>query len=185
MKNLIIGAIIVALLAGAGFYVYKAGYLNKYLNKVSIMDTPTVVKNIKSIQELSTACFYEEIIQSEPIKKKDSLIIIANGKVRAGFDLKELGEENITIEHDTTLSIVLPDVKIFTFAINPNDVKFIEGQKAKNEKVFNRAIAKAQKRIEEDAIKDGILDKARESGKKQLTELFKAFGFKEVYVDIE
>ena len=35
------------------------------------------------------------------------------------------------------------------------------------------------------ALKDGILDKARESGKKQLTEMFKAFGFKEVYVDIE
>ena len=82
MKNLIIGAVVVALLAGAGFYVYKAGYLNKYLNKVSIMDTPTVVKNIKSIQELSTACFYEEIIQSEPIKKKDSLIIIAKGSCR-------------------------------------------------------------------------------------------------------
>ena len=79
----------------------------------------------------------------------------------------------------------MPDVKIFTCAINPNDVKFIEGQKANNDKVFNRAIAKAQKRIEEDALKDGILDKARESGKKQLTELFKAFGFKEVYVDIE
>ena len=66
------------------------------------MDTPTVVKNIKNIQELSTACFYEEIIQSEPIKKKDSLIIIAQGKVRAGFDLKELNEDNITIENDTT-----------------------------------------------------------------------------------
>ena len=149
------------------------------------MDTPTVVKNIKNIQELSTACFYEEIIRREPIKRKDSLIIIAKGQVRAGFDLKELNEDNITIENDTILSIILPDVKIFTFAINPSDVKFIEGQKANNEKVFNRAISKATKRIEEDAIRDGILDKARESGKKQMTELFKAFGFKEVYVDIE
>lgn len=46
-------------------------------------------------------------------------------------------------------------------------------------------LKKAGKSIVKDVMKDGILDKARESGKKQLTELFKAFGFKEVYVDIE
>lgn len=149
------------------------------------MDTPTVVKNIKSIQTLSTACFYEEIIQSEPIKKKDSLIIVANGQVRAGFDLKNLNDENITIEDDTVLTITLPEAQIFDVIVNPKDVKFIEGDKDNNEKVYNRAVNHATKRIEQDALKDGILDKATESGKKQLTELFKAFGFKEVYVDIE
>ena len=50
---------------------------------------------------------------------------------------------------------------------------------------MNRALEKAKKRIVKDAKKDGILEKATESGKKQLTELFKAFGFKEVSVDIE
>ena len=50
---------------------------------------------------------------------------------------------------------------------------------------MNRAITKAKKRVEKDAINDGILEKATESGKKQLTELFKTLGFKEVYVDIE
>ena len=185
MKKIIIAAIIVALLGGAAFFLYKAGFLDKYLKKVSIMDTPTVVKNIKSIQELSTACFYEEIIQSEPIKKKDSLIIIANGRVRAGFDLNNLSDENISIENDTVLSITLPEATIFDVIVNPKDVRFIEGNKVSNEKAYDRAVSKATKRIKEDALNDGILDKATESGKKQLTELFKAFGFKEVYVDIE
>lgn len=185
MKKIIVGVIIVALLGVVALFLYKAGYLDKYLKKVSIMDTPTVVKNIKNISELSTACFYEEIIQSEPIKKKDSLIIIASGRVRAGFDLKNLSDENISIEGDTVLTITLPEARIFDVIVNPSDVRFIEGDKKSNEKVMNRAINKATKRIEEDALKDGILDKATESGKKQLIELFKAFGFKEVYVDIE
>lgn len=185
MRKVVIAAIFLALLGGAAFYVYKAGYLDKYLKKVYIMDTPTVVKNIKSIQKLSTACFYEEIIQSEPIKKKDSLIIVANGTVRAGFDLDNLSDENITIENDTVLSITLPEAKIFDVIVNPKDIRFIEGNKASNEKVYDRAVSKATKRIKDDALNDGILDKATESGKKQLTELFKAFGFKEVYVDIE
>ena len=185
MKKLIVAAVILALLGGVAFFAYKAGYFDKYMKKVSIMDTPTVVKNIKSIQELSTACFYEEIIQSEPIKKKDSLIIIANGKVRAGFDLKNLSDENISIEGDSVLSITLPEAKIFDVIVNPKDIQFIEGNKASNEKAYNKVVSKATKRIREDALNDGILDKATESGKKQLTELFKAFGFKEVYVDIE
>ena len=184
MKKIIIGIIILALLGAAAFFMYKAGYLDKYINKVSIQDTPNVVESMRNISELTSACFYEEIVQSEPIKKSDSLIVVIKGKVRAGFQLGNLNEENIEINGDT-LSITLPEAQIFDVIVNPSDIRYIDGEKSSTEKVLNKAISKARKRIQEDAIKDGILDKATESGIKQLRELFKAFGFAEVYVDIE
>lgn len=184
MKKVIKGVLLVAILGGAAFFVYNAGLLDDYL-PVSIEDTPNVVENIRNISELTTACFYEEILQSEQIKKKESLIIIAEGKVRAGFNLSDLGEDKVVVQGDSSLRLRLPKAQIFDVIVNPSDIRFVEGEDEKDEVVVNRAIANAKKRIEEDAIKDGILDKATESGKKQLTELFKAFGFKEVYVDVE
>ena len=184
MKKVIKGIIIVAFLGCAAFFAYKAGYLNKFL-PVSIEKTANVVENIRNISELTTACYYEEIIQREQVKRKDSVIIVAKGNVRAGFNLKDLGDEKIIVQGDSLLKITLPKAQIFSVIVNPNDWDYIEGQELSTPEVSNKAYDKAKKRIKEDALRDGILYKATESGKKQLTEMFKAFGFKEVYVDIE
>lgn len=184
MKKIIIALIVVAILGGASFYAYKSGHLDKFFNG-SIKDTPTVIESIKNISELTTACFYEEIIQSEPIRRTDSLFVKIEGSVRAGFKLDNLTNDNISIEGDSLISIIIPEAQIFDVIVNPSNVTIIEGEKNSSEKIMNRAITKAKKRVEKDAINDGILEKATESGKKQLTELFKTLGFKEVYVDIE
>lgn len=184
MKKVIKGVFIVAILGTAAFFAYKAGYLDKFI-PVSIEDTPNVVESVRNITELTTACYSEEIIQSEQIKKKDSLIIVAEGTVRAGFNLKDLGEDRIMVQGDTSLRLRLPKAQIFDVIVNQTDIKFLEGEDEKNEVLMNKAINNATKRIKNDAIKDGILIKATESGKKQLTELFKAFGFKEVQVEME
>ena len=184
MKKIIKGILIVAVLGCAGFFAYKAGYLDRFMSG-HIEDTPNVIENIRNISELTTACYYEEIIQSEPINKKDSVIIVANGTVRAGFNLKGLEEGRITVQGDSLLKISLPKAEIYDVIINPDNYRFLEGEDKKTEDVVNRALEKAEKRIVKDAKKDGILDKATESGKKQLTEMFKAFGFKEVQVGIE
>lgn len=184
MKKVIKGVLIVAILGGAAFFAYKAGYLDKFI-PVSVEDTPNVVENIRNIAELCTACYYEEIILSEPINKKDSILIIAKGTVRAGFNLKDLGDDKITVQGDTALRLCLPKAQILDVIANYSDMELFEGGENKDEALLKRSVIDVKKRIKNDAMKDKILDKATESGKKQLTELFKAFGFKEVYVDIE
>lgn len=184
MKKIVKGLLIVAVLGCAGFFAYKAGFLDKFMSG-SIEDTPNVVENIRNISELTTACYFEEIIVSEPINRKDSLIMVAEGTVRAGFNLKDLTEDKITALGDSLLNIRLPKAKIYDVIINPDNYRFLEGEDKKSEEAVNRALAKAKKRIVKDAMKDGILDKATESGKKQLTEMFKAFGYNEVNVEIE
>ena len=44
---------------------------------------------------------------------------------------------------------------------------------------------KAKEQLEKDAVECGLLDNAKESGVTKLTEMFKTFGFKVVYVSVE
>ena len=114
----------------------------------------------------------------------DQLVIVANGTVRAGFRLDQLDDDKITITGDT-LSLILPKAEIFDVIVNPSDFDiYIEDGTWVHEKVVeveNRAIDQ----VKNDAIKEGILEKATETGIKRLTEMFKAFGFSEVMITVE
>lgn len=113
----------------------------------------------------------------------DEIVIIANGKVRAGFNLKDLEEGDIMITGDT-LTVNLPKAEIFDVIVNPSgfDIYIEDGTWDEQQvtEIKNKAISK----IKEDAINEGILDKAKESGVTKLSEMFKTFGFSEVIVNV-
>ena len=104
------------------------------------------------------------------------IVIIAKGKVRAGFDLSKVTEDKINIKNDT-IGITLPEPEIFDVIINPSDYEmYIEEGKWSHEEVTAlqtnyraQLLAKAN-----DA---GILNKAKEAGKKRFESLFQTFGF--------
>ena len=50
-------------------------------------------------------------------------------------------------------------------------------------KISNEIKKQALEQIKSDAINDGILDKAKESGLKKLQEMFKSFGYNEVIIN--
>ena len=81
--------------------------------------------------------------------------------------------------------MTLPKAEIFDVLVNPSDFDiYIEDGTWDEEKVVeikNKAID----RIKDDAIKDGILEKATESGVKKLTDMFKTFGFSEVIIKVQ
>ena len=206
IKGIIIAVVAIVILVGGAFVLYKLGVFGKK-DELSIDKTANVVTEIKKISEFTSACYYEEIILQESKASSvvdnsagktvagwfgkdskdlmsDQLVIVANGTVRAGFRLDQLDENKITVTGDT-LSLILPKAEIFDVIVNPSDFDiYIEDGTWDHEKVVeveNRAIDQ----VKNDAIKEGILEKATETGIKRLTEMFKAFGFSEVMITVE
>ena len=205
MKKFIIGIIVVVVLGVVAFTLYKTGVFNKN-EELAIDETANVVTEIKKISEFTSACFYEDIIlQDTKTSKvvnnavgdkianllgkneglsKDELVIVASGKVRAGFHLNNLDENHIFVSGDT-LTVDFPKAEIFDVIVNPSDFDiYIEDGKWSHEQV-TKLEEKAVGQIKEDAEKDGILDKATRSGVKKLTDMFKTFGFSVVNITIE
>lgn len=185
--------LIAGLLVGGWYYIQSFGFNLFGLSfggELKIDNTANVVEKIKAISEFTTACYYEEaVLKDSKVEKHEGgflglvdtetskeLVIIAKGKVRAGFDLSKVTEDKINIKNDT-IGITLPEPEIFDVIINPSDYEmYIEEGKWSHEEVTAlqtnyraQLLAKAQER--------GILNKAKEAAKKRLEGLFMTFGF--------
>lgn len=193
--------LIAVLLVGGWFYTQHVGFnfFNiRFGGELKIDKTTNVVEKIKEISEFSTACYYEEAVLKD--KKTDNnegnllglvgvetskeIVILSKGKVRAGFDLSKINAESIHISGDT-LSIELPQPKIFDIITNPSDYEmYVEDGKWSHDEISalqaeyrNQLLAKAKEA--------GILTKAKEAGKKRLESLFMTFGFSVVKLKCE
>lgn len=185
--------LIAGLLVGGWYYIQSLGFNLFGLSfggELKIENTANVVEKIKEISEFTTACYYEEaVLKDSKVENHEGgflglvdtetskeIVIIAKGKVRAGFDLSKVTEDKINIKNDT-IGITLPEPKIFDVIINPSDYEmYIEEGKWSHEEVTAlqtnyraQLLAKAQER--------GILNKAKEAAKKRLESLFMTFGF--------
>ena len=185
--------LVAGLLVGGWCYIQSFGFNLFGLSfggELKIDNTANVVEKIKEISEFTTACYYEEaVLKDSKVEKHEGgflglvdtetskeIVIIAKGKVRAGFDLSKVTEDKINIKNDT-IGITLPEPEIFDVIINPSDYEmYVEEGKWSHEEVTalqtnyrTQLLAKAN-----DA---GILNKAKEAGKKRLESLFMTFGF--------
>lgn len=185
--------LVAGLLVGGWCYIQSFGFKLFGLSfggELKIDNTANVVEKIKEISEFTTACYYEEaVLKDSKVEKNEGgflglvdtetskeIVIIAKGKVRAGFDLSKVTEDKINIKYDT-IGITLPEPEIFDVIINPSDYEmYIEEGKWSHEEVTAlqtnyraQLLAKAQER--------GILNKAKEAAKKRLESLFMTFGF--------
>lgn len=202
-----IGIVIgIAVLAAAGFAMFKMGLFDKKGNELAIDDTANVVTEIKKISEFTSTCFYDEVVLQEKKTSKivdnaigntiagmfgkkdglmsDELVIVASGKVRAGFRLDKLDENSVVVKGDT-LNVDLPKAEIFDVIVNPSDFDIYIEDGTWDHETVTKVEDKAIGQIKADAEKEGILDKATKSGVKKLTEMFKSFGFSVVNITVE
>ena len=119
---------------------------------LKIENTANVVEQIKKISEFTTVCYYEEaVVKNEkltsanntitdflklsPDSIHEEIVIIAKGKVRAGFDLSKIKVEDIVVKSDT-ISITLPSPEVFEVIANPSDYEvFVENGKWSHEEI--------------------------------------------------
>ena len=195
-------ALILTIVGGVGYYVsVKMNLLPNAFEekKAYISETPTMVKEIKSIAELYSVCYYDQLYVDsvrKEIKTTDAVInffggnsttntklgLITTAKVFAGFDLSKLDSTDISVM-DSTLTIKLPAPQIIDIVMNPTDVTtFIEEGKWSMDEVKmvkNKAISMFRKR----ALNKGILVDAEKKGKESIELFFKSLGFKNVIVE--
>lgn len=198
VKALIFLFLCATLAVGAFFVCIKMKIIsNPFEVKESyILETPAVVREIKSIAELYSVCYYDQLIADSTRKEihaKDAvfnffgrksttdyrLILMASGKVFAGFDLSKLDFSDIHTRGDS-IYISLPAVRIIDIVMNPSDVvTFVEeGQWSAGDvkAVKNKALASFRKR----ALQKGILADAEKKGKGSIEMFFRSLGFKQV-----
>lgn len=161
-----------------------------------IEKTENVVQEVKKISEFTTACYYEEsVLKSEKITEGktwfgvktddvvDAIVLTVKCKVRAGFDLSMLGDNDLIVAGDS-VSIKLPSPKIFDVISNPSDYKiFEESGDWSHEEIVALQVDGKQK-VLNNALDSNILEKANTIGKERIVALFTVMGFRVVTVEL-
>ena len=199
----IAGVVFIAILLVGGWIALQHFNANlfgfKFGQELKIDNTANVVEKIKNISEFTTACYYEEAVlknsKSEAGKQNklmslvhieadsvhSEVVILAKGKVRAGYNLGKISAEQIYVSGDS-ITVALPAPEIFDVIVNPSDYEmYIEEGKWNHEEI-SAMQAEYRNILTERSKENGLLHKASESGKSRLESLFKALGFS--YVEL-
>ncbi|MDR1554006.1 MAG: DUF4230 domain-containing protein [Prevotellaceae bacterium] len=193
MKSIIsrIVTIVILVVAGGLFLKFSnfdiAGLFK--VKPIVIDKTANVVGEIRRLAEYATGTYYYNVVIKKSkeaslfgIKMPDNeLVLVITGKVRAGFDLSKLQDQDI-IADSVSITVRLPKVQILDVITNPSDFEtFEESGKWSHEEVTGYK-NEARATLEIEAINGGILEFAKKSGKENLTSFLQALGFKNVTI---
>ncbi len=168
---------------------------------LKIDETPVIVDRIKTLGELNTACYYDELVlqgskqnyfSTTPLGAlardgfgkdvDDHLVIIARGTVRAGVDLLEMSGEDIRFVGDTVF-VRLPEAKYLDIIVNPSDFEvFAESGNWTHEQV-TALQGTAKERLLQGADYYGLKMKAYEGAMDAVTTLLEASGYSFIRFD--
>ena len=166
--------------------------------KVTIENTPVVVKQVQALAQLVTISMYEELVVdsnatdkrtmqlpllpditlSSEVKK---LVIIGKVTTHVGIDMQQLSNLDITGTKDS-IHIILPAAEVLDAIINPSGVSvFIE-----EGNWSNGAIVKLKQKIQYLAITDaqsrGLLSQSENKAREIFTDFFMAAGYQKVVI---
>jgi hypothetical protein len=189
--------LVVLLLVGA-FLLHRGVRQEK--RPLTIDDTPVIVTKIRSLGELTTACYYDEMVLSrtkenafsssalgslaEGLGKdvEDHLVLIAKGTVRAGLDLMDMSEEDVRFVGDTAY-IRLPAPQYLDVIVNPSDFEvFAETGKWTHEEITGLQET-ARTRLLMGADHYGLKSRAYAGAMDAVTELLVASGYTYIRFD--
>ena len=193
-------AVLLAVLLLVGALLLHRG-IRQEKRPLSIDDTPVIITKIRSLGELTTACYYDEMVLSrtkqnafsssalgslarEGLGKDvdDHLVIIAKGTVRAGVDLMDMTEEDIRFVGDTAY-IRLPAPQYLDVIVNPSGFEvFAESGKWSHEEVTGLQDT-ARQRLLMGADHYGLKSKAYAGAMDAVTELLVASGYTYIRFD--
>jgi hypothetical protein len=191
--SLIIKLVIVSLVVvGAAVLFQRFGGSGIKINR----DRAAVITQIKQLNKLETSVFtIEKVIDAgtqgnafQNFLFGDKILLIAHGKVVAGVDLAKLDENNISVIGNS-ISIKLPPTEIFNSDLDEEKTEVYDrtqGLLTKgNKDLESQARLAAEEEIKKASCDGGILTKAAESAKQQLTALLQGLGFTQVDVTAE
>ena len=193
-------AILLAVLLLVGALLLHRG-IRQEKRSLSIDATPVIITKIRSLGELTTACYYDEMVLSRTKQNAfsssalgslardglgkdvdDHLVIIAKGTVRAGVDLMDMTEEDIRFVGDTAY-IRLPAPQYLDVIVNPSGFEvFAESGKWSHEEVTGLQDT-ARQRLLMGADHYGLKSKAYVGAMDAVTDLLAASGYTYIRFD--
>ena len=177
-------AVLLVVLLLVGAFLFHRG-IRQEKRPLTIDDTPVIVTKIRSLGELTTACYYDEMVLSrtrQNLLADDHLVIIAKGTVRAGVDLMDMTEQDIRFVGDTAY-IRLPAPQYLDIIVNPSGFEvFAESGKWSHEEVTDLQDT-ARQRLLMGADHYGLKSKAYEGALEAVTDLLVASGYTYIRFD--
>lgn len=207
------GALIIALalVVLGGFIYFGLGRATSNLNpfdNVSLpnplqappttiaIDRPAVIRQIQSLNKLQTTTYIGDKVITAGQQgsafynffQGDSLILIANGEVIAGFDLAKLRDGDVVISDDgESATVTLPPAEILVSRLDNEKTQVYD----RNTGIFtggnpgleSEARRVAEQQIVQAACDGGILARAVTDGKRNIENLVKSFGIDNVTVN--
>ena len=193
-------AVLLAVFVGIAVLLLTRGD-GREKRSLRIDDTPVIVTKIRSLGELTTACYYDEMVLSQSKQNAfsssalgslareglgkdvdDHLVIIAKGTVRAGLDLMDMTDGDVRFVGDTAY-IRLPAPQYLDVIVNPSDFEvFAETGKWTHEQVTDLQET-ARRRLLMGADHYGLKSKAYVGAMDAVTELLAASGYTYIRFD--
>ena len=169
--------------------------------KVSIENSPVVVKQIQALAQLVTVSMYNEIVADtskadisniqlpllpgiQYYNNLDRMVMIGKVTVHVGIDMQRVYADDISGTKDS-LHLKLPHAEVLDAVINPSDVEiFIEDGEWNNSAV-NNLKKKIQYLAITDAQSHGLLAQSEAKAQQILSDFFTAAGYKKVVIDFK
>ncbi len=190
--------IIVLLLAGG---LLLKNWKRQQKQALLIDNTAIIVTRIQTLGELTTACFYDELVLNGSKKNafsdsplgsiardgfgkdvNDHLVIIARGTVRAGIDLQKMGDGSVQILGDSVI-VRLPSPEYLDIIVNPTDFEiFAESGKWTQQQVTALQDT-ARERLIMEADRAGLKRTAYEGAMNAITDLLTTCGYTYIRFD--
>lgn len=154
-----------------------------------------VIKEIESLSRLETASFsIDKIIEVSTNYNElkqflfgDKILLIANAKVIAGFDLSVMQAKDFS-GSGSSIKVTLPSPQIFNVILNNSETKVFDRDKGILTKgalnLESEARQRAEGEIREAACQGDILKEAAKNAKQQLEIILKSAGFKNIEITI-
>ena len=189
--------VIIAVLLVIIFLFQKLNWLPSFGNffkskPLTIDNTPILIKEINNLAQLITITSFDEVVMDSSKKSKRlpgtffpppdaKIVLIARGKVMAGVDLKNLKDQDITIDKDS-ITIKLPPAQVLNTILNPSDFEtFSESGNWNTEEVTQIKIRMREKIIQR-ANAQNLLPKAEERCKMIMENFLRNLDFKKVEI---
>ena len=200
IKNLLIVVVVIALSLWLFYKVRSLPSISDLFlpKKVTIENTPVVVKQVQALAQLVTVSMYEELVVDSmatdnrtvqiPLlpditlsSEEKKLVMIGKVTAHTGIDMQQLSNLDITGTKDS-IHIVLPAAQVLDVIINPSGTSvFIEEGNWSND-----AIVKLKQKIQYLAIADaksrGLLQQSENKAREIFTNFFTAAGYRKVEI---
>jgi len=176
----------VVVLALAVYLTFTAAHWLNHGGGRFFWNTTSVVHEVQSLSDLVTVKYVlNKVVVLEDVKwyGENRVLLLAQGVVKAGIDLKRLKPEDVSIS-GKKISLRLPPPQITDAYLDDKASQVIDHTtgllRAFDKDLEQSARQNAVDDIARAARKDGILDEADKRGREELQNFFKRAGFETV-----